>query len=105
MRLKVDKDGTCLMNSNDVFESMNFMLTVESETISGFQDLPTPQCYQEKLCEAYLKESMDLEVLKIFIDLPIIKVGESHIALSKFSTLAAAISCFFSQSEDAMRPL
>ena len=35
---------------------------------------------------------MDPEVLKIFIDLPIIKVGESHIALSKFSTSATAIS-------------
>lgn len=52
---------------------------------------------------------MDPEVLKIFIDLPIIKVEESHIALSKFSTSATAISAisrfFFFQGEDAMRPL
>ena len=55
---------------------------------------------------------MDPEVLKIFVDLPIIKVGESHLALSKFSTSATAISVisaisrfFFSQGEDAMRPL
>jgi hypothetical protein len=41
---------------------------------------------EEKLCQVYLEESMDLEVLRIFVELPIVKGSGSHMALSQFCT-------------------
>lgn len=40
--------------------------------------------HQEKLCEVYLAESMDIEVLRVFVDLPIVQSGTSHMALNQF---------------------